>query len=632
MVSNIARAVVLAGALSIFAPAISYTAAETATKPITAVTQTVTLKGKGISQDAAGRPFITQTPQVRQVAQSTLSYDVKPGADHTAMFSSVQEPPKHHAQAAPKKSLDACIDCPPTLGPLQPSIVYHMDGEGNKLDSKLQKLPTLSEWRRTNPGEECPREIQGLQACLYPGQYMYIDQASTLTKLQKKLIGEGKARLEYIAQPDRSLTKEQNAANRNIWRDGRLDRQELLTYSEVLPKNDEGLPYSQARIAIRLSMPGIVPCEYIVNERGDLCEYKAPPAPICGDGKINQEWEVCDDGNTAPGDGCYECKPEVVPETPKEPVPVPPTTPTTPTNPTTTTEDKPSIYTNPFYVRGVAGETGFNSLMEWNKNPNQNCPTAACTGMFAQQAAEGLAYSIEAGYKNPDLHVAVEANRTEMDVATTTSHAAIQEFFDVKRIDDTSLTLKARGAINLFDSNVQPYLSGQYMTGEREVADAATTRAFDVDGYRATGGIKVGPYTETHGYIGGGIQSFDQHHLMTAPTYNEGIPGTLRVEGPIAEAGGQLTLLNKHLDLFADTTYTINNTIGDQKVDNQFLWTAGTNIWVTPSNKPIQLGITGDVSNHQPWLLDMPGNPAYTQQLLPDDTTYRAGVTIRFGK
>jgi len=39
--------------------------------------------------------------------------------------------------------------------------------------------------------------------------------------------------------------------------------------------------------------------------KGDLCE------PHCGDGEVNKEGEVCDDGNAASGDGCSAfCKPE----------------------------------------------------------------------------------------------------------------------------------------------------------------------------------------------------------------------------------------------------------------------------------------------------------------------------------
>src|SRR3972149_4762425 len=44
----------------------------------------------------------------------------------------------------------------------------------------------------------------------------------------------------------------------------------------------------------------------------DPCEVENPPpegflvpsGPACGDGKLNQESEICDDGNSIPGDGC----------------------------------------------------------------------------------------------------------------------------------------------------------------------------------------------------------------------------------------------------------------------------------------------------------------------------------------
>lgn len=36
--------------------------------------------------------------------------------------------------------------------------------------------------------------------------------------------------------------------------------------------------------------------------------------PVCSDGKINQSWEKCDDGNKIDGDGCSsQCKNEIVP-------------------------------------------------------------------------------------------------------------------------------------------------------------------------------------------------------------------------------------------------------------------------------------------------------------------------------
>lgn len=51
---------------------------------------------------------------------------------------------------------------------------------------------------------------------------------------------------------------------------------------------------------------------------GDPCLSDTPPAncqllpPACGDGKINQDSEACDDGNSVPGDGCTGiCKIEV---------------------------------------------------------------------------------------------------------------------------------------------------------------------------------------------------------------------------------------------------------------------------------------------------------------------------------
>ncbi len=40
-------------------------------------------------------------------------------------------------------------------------------------------------------------------------------------------------------------------------------------------------------------------------EDADSCEWKAPPPePACGDGRINQSGETCDDGNGKSGDGC----------------------------------------------------------------------------------------------------------------------------------------------------------------------------------------------------------------------------------------------------------------------------------------------------------------------------------------
>ncbi|HEY5955454.1 MAG TPA: DUF4215 domain-containing protein, partial [Polyangiaceae bacterium] len=50
----------------------------------------------------------------------------------------------------------------------------------------------------------------------------------------------------------------------------------------------------------------------------DTCQL-VPSGPACGDGKINQESEVCDDGNSVPGDGCTGiCKVEPNFECPTE--------------------------------------------------------------------------------------------------------------------------------------------------------------------------------------------------------------------------------------------------------------------------------------------------------------------------
>jgi cysteine-rich repeat protein len=55
------------------------------------------------------------------------------------------------------------------------------------------------------------------------------------------------------------------------------------------------------------------PCEHDTDHDGDCDGEEPPPAPVCGNGAL-EEGEACDDGNTHAGDGCSAtCTIEVLP-------------------------------------------------------------------------------------------------------------------------------------------------------------------------------------------------------------------------------------------------------------------------------------------------------------------------------
>jgi cysteine-rich repeat protein len=52
-------------------------------------------------------------------------------------------------------------------------------------------------------------------------------------------------------------------------------------------------------------------CGVVVCPACEECPVCETEVVYCGDGKVNQYWEECDDGNTVSGDGCYNCTSKV---------------------------------------------------------------------------------------------------------------------------------------------------------------------------------------------------------------------------------------------------------------------------------------------------------------------------------
>jgi fibro-slime domain-containing protein len=75
------------------------------------------------------------------------------------------------------------------------------------------------------------------------------------------------------------------------------------------PKVDGGNPDDRGVVLIDATADqadsdasAVDPCQIL--EAGPDCNYQLVSGPACGDGLINQDFELCDDGNSLPGDGC----------------------------------------------------------------------------------------------------------------------------------------------------------------------------------------------------------------------------------------------------------------------------------------------------------------------------------------